>query len=198
MGKRIFDISFALIALLISMPLLLAVAVAVLVNLGRPIFFVQKRAGLHGRAFSLVKFRSMTSEVDESSRLRDDSERLTGFGRWLRSTSLDELPSFWNVLRGDMSVVGPRPLHVAYLSRYSRRQTKRHDVRPGVTGWAQVNGRNSITWGEKFELDVWYVENRSVLLDVAIILRTVKKVFLRDGVSNRESGTMPEFRGDNN
>jgi lipopolysaccharide/colanic/teichoic acid biosynthesis glycosyltransferase len=172
---------------------MMAVAVLVRVNLGQPVFFRQRRPGFKGRIFELVKFRTMRNDRDPGGRLLPDAERLTGFGRWLRATSLDELPEIWNVLRGEMSLVGPRPLLIEYLGRYSARQSRRHDVRPGLTGLAQVMGRNSLTWDEKFEWDVRYVETRSFWLDLLILGRTVKAVIFREGISASGEATMPEF-----
>ena len=194
--KRLFDLVAAGAALLALSSLLLMLAVMVAVKLGRPVLFRQQRPGLGGRPFELVKFRTMTSATDPQGRVLPDAERLTPFGRWLRSTSLDELPELWNVLTGDMSLVGPRPLLMAYLPRYSTRQARRHEVRPGLTGWAQVNGRNSLSWDEKFELDVWYVDNRSFGLDLKILWKTVLQVLRRVDVSADGHATMPEFLGD--
>ncbi len=164
-------------------------------KLGSPVFFSQMRPGLHGSPFKMVKFRTMTSERGPDGELLPDAERLTGFGRWLRATSLDELPELWNVLRGEMSLVGPRPLLMQYLHLYSPDQARRHEVRPGITGWAQVNGRNAISWEEKFKLDVWYVDHRSLWLDIKILWLTVKKVVVRDGISASGEATMQEFKG---
>ena len=185
----------ALVGVALFFPLFIIVAVLVLVRLGRPVFFYQVRPGKNSRPFEMVKFRTMLDARDSSGGLLSDSERLTKFGRFLRSTSLDELPELWNVLKGDMSLVGPRPLLVEYLPLYSERQSRRHEVRPGITGWAQVNGRNAISWDEKFELDVWYVDNQSIWLDVKILWLTVKKVIVRDGITAQGDVTMPIFRG---
>lgn len=176
-------------------PIFLVVAVLVRSNLGSPIFFRQNRPGLHGVVFEMVKFRSMKDTFDKKGMALPDSERLTSFGEKLRSLSLDELPGLWNVLKGDMSLVGPRPLLVEYLKLYSKDQARRHEVKPGITGWAQVNGRNAISWEEKFNLDVWYVDNQSLWLDMKIIWLTVKKVIVRDGISAEGESTMPKFRG---
>lgn len=193
--KRLFDVLAAASSLLIlALPLLL-LTLQVRRKLGSPVFFTQVRPGLHGRPFRMVKFRTMTDERDADGRLRPDVERLTPFGRWLRATSLDELPELWNVLKGDMSLVGPRPLLMEYLPLYSPEQARRHEVLPGVTGWAQVNGRNTISWEDKFELDVWYVDNRSLSLDIRILWFTVKKVLVRDGISAEGEATMPKFTG---
>ena len=194
--KRAFDAIVAGAALIALSPLLLILAAMVGVKLGCPVLFRQQRPGLGGRPFELVKFRTMTSATDPGGRVLPDAERLTPFGRWLRRTSLDELPELWNVLTGDMSLVGPRPLLMAYLPRYSTRQARRHEVRPGLTGWAQVNGRNSLSWDEKFELDVWYVDNRSFGLDVKILWKTILQVLRRADVSADGHATMPEFLGD--
>lgn len=174
---------------------MLIVAMLVRWQIGRPVFFVQERPGMHGCPFSMVKFRSMTNEVDAVGNLLPDSNRLNWFGRFLRSTSLDELPELWNVLRGEMSLVGPRPLLMEYLPLYSADQARRHEVRPGITGWAQVNGRNALSWSKKFQLDVWYVDNQSVWLDVKILAMTVLRVLRRDGIAADGQATMPRFRG---
>lgn len=193
--KRIFDIFFASIALtVLAIPLAL-VAVLVRFKLGSPIFFRQVRPGVHGHPFEMVKFRTMTEAVDFNGRMLADEARLTTFGRWLRATSLDELPELWNVLRGDMSLVGPRPLLMAYLPLYTSRQARRHEVRPGITGWAQVNGRNALSWQQKFELDVWYVDHRSVWLDIRILWMTLRSVIRREGISAAGEATMPAFTG---
>lgn len=194
--KRAFDIVVSALALVLLAPVFVAVAGLAAMLLGRPVLFRQNRPGLNGRIFRMVKFRSMTSETDANGRLLPDSARLTGFGKFLRSTSLDELPELWNVLKGDMSLVGPRPLLVEYLPLYSSRQARRHEVRPGITGWAQVNGRNALSWPEKFEYDVWYVDNRSMALDLRIIWLTIMRVARRDGISAAGEATMPRFSGD--
>jgi len=193
--KRIFDLIFALTAFLLLLPIMILLVLLVWPKLGYPVFFKQLRPGLKGRVFNIYKFRTMTNECDSNGILLPDSRRLTQFGRFLRSTSLDELPSLWSVLKGDMSLVGPRPLLVEYLPLYSERQSRRHEVRPGVTGWAQVNGRNAISWDEKFELDVWYVDNQSIWLDIKILWMTVKKVIARDGISQSNHVTMDKFKG---
>jgi lipopolysaccharide/colanic/teichoic acid biosynthesis glycosyltransferase len=193
--KRFFDLLFVSLGLLtLSLPLLV-LCWMVRSRLGSPIFFRQVRPGLYGRPFNMVKFRTMTDERGPEGQLLPDAMRLTPFGRWLRATSLDELPELWNVLKGDMSLVGPRPLLMEYLPLYTPEQARRHEVRPGVTGWAQVNGRNAISWHEKFELDVWYVENRSLWLDLRIVALTVARVFARDGISHAGDATMPKFTG---
>lgn len=193
--KRIFDFLAVIIASPVWLPLLLVLAILVRVKLGAPVFFRQKRPGRDERIFELVKFRTMTDERNATGALKPDAERLTTFGRWLRGTSLDELPELWNVLKGEMSLVGPRPLLVQYLERYSPEQRRRHAVPPGLTGWAQINGRNAISWEEKFALDVWYVDHRSLGLDVKILIRTVWQVVRRQGISAPGDATMPEFRG---
>ncbi|WP_047395543.1 sugar transferase [Chitinibacter sp. ZOR0017] len=193
--KRAFDFVFALCALVVLMPIIFVVAILVASKLGRPILFVQLRPGLRGRPIKIYKFRSMNNARDASGQLLSDAKRLTPFGLFLRRSSLDELPQLYNVLRGDLSLVGPRPLLMNYLPLYSLEQMRRHDVRPGITGWAQVNGRNAISWEEKFNLDVWYVDNRSMMLDLRIILLTIKKVIARDGISAEGEATMPPFTG---
>lgn len=195
--KRIFDLIVALFFLLVFSPLLLTIALLVRVKLGSPVLFCQERPGLQGDVFRLYKFRSMTDDRDTAGLLLPDSRRLTPFGRFLRSSSLDELPALWNVFKGEMSLVGPRPLLVEYLPLYSEEETRRHNVRPGITGWAQVNGRNAISWSEKFKFDVWYVDNQSFLLDLKILLLTVKKVFIREGISADGQATMEKFTGSN-
>ncbi len=193
--KRAFDIVGAGIALLLLSPVIAGTAIAVLVRLGRPIFFRQRRPGLQGRPFGMIKFRTMTNARGPDGELLPDSERLPRFGTFLRSTSLDELPELWNVLVGDMSLVGPRPLLIAYLDRYTPEQARRHAVRPGVTGWAQINGRNAIDWDEKFALDVWYVDNHTLRLDLRILLATLMQVIGRRNINSAEAATMPEFLG---
>ena len=198
MFKRFFDFGAALFCLLVlALPLLL-LALLVRTKLGSPVFFRQTRPGLHGKPFEMVKFRTMTDARDAQGELLPDSERLPPFGRFLRSSSLDELPELWNVLKGEMSLVGPRPLLMEYLPLYTPQQYRRHEVRPGVTGWAQVNGRNAISWEEKFALDVWYVENQSFWLDVKILFLTVKKVLVKDGISASGEATMTKFTGSKN
>jgi len=194
--KRLFDIMVASIALVILAPLLITLAAAVRIALGSPVLFRQLRPGFGGRSFQLLKFRTMRNAVDSTGAPLPDSERLTGFGRFLRATSLDELPELWNVVRGDMSLVGPRPLLVQYLDRYSPEQARRHEVRPGLTGWAQVNGRNAIDWPQKLAMDVWYVDNRSFWLDLRILARTIGQVLSRKGVNSESCATMPEFMGE--
>lgn len=193
--KRVFDLLAAAALLVLLSPLMLIVALAVYLKLGGPIFFRQLRPGLHGKPFTMIKFRTMRSAYDRGGRLLSDEERLTSFGRWLRSTSLDELPELLNVLGGDMSLVGPRPLLMHYLPLYTPEQMRRHDVRPGLTGWAQVNGRNALDWEEKFRLDTWYVDHHSLRLDILILFLTAKSVLGRRDVSHGDSVTMPEFKG---
>lgn len=193
--KRAFDVVLASAALVLLAPVLLFIALWVWRRLRRPMIFRHTRPGLHGRPFQLVKFRTMTDARDASGRLLPDEDRLTPFGRFLRSTSLDELPELINVLRGEMSLVGPRPLLMEYLELYTPQQARRHEVRPGMTGWAQVHGRNALSWEEKFALDVWYVDHRSLWLDVKILLATVAAVLRREGVTAEGSATMPRFRG---
>lgn len=181
--------------LVVFSPVLLGVVVALRWSIGSPVFFRQKRPGLHGRPFQMIKFRTMNNARDASGNLLPDEQRLTGLGRFLRKTSLDELPELWNILRGEMSLVGPRPLLMQYMNRYSPEQARRHDVKPGLTGWAQINGRNAISWEEKFRLDVWYVDNQSILLDLKILLLTIWKTVRREGISAADHATMPEFMG---
>lgn len=193
--KRLLDILLAALALLALSPILLVTAILVRVKLGSPVLFSQERPGKDEKIFRLYKFRSMTDKRDANGELLPDAERLTRFGKLLRATSLDELPELWNILKGDMSIVGPRPLLVKYLPLYNEEQKHRHDVRPGLTGWAQVHGRNAITWEEKFKFDVWYVENVSFWTDLKTVWLTVKKVFCREGISSETSATMEEFKG---
>jgi sugar transferase EpsL len=193
--KRLTDIALSSIGLLLLAPLILVLAVLVRVRLGSPVLFRQERPGLHGTPFTILKFRTMTDERDESGILLPDDQRLTRFGRFLRASSMDELPELWNVLRGDMSLVGPRPLLMEYLPLYTPEQARRNEVRPGITGWAQVNGRNALSWEEKFKLDVWYVDNQSLWLDLKILFLTVMKVLVREGISGEGHATMERFRG---
>ena len=195
MAKRVFDILVSIIFGCLLSPIIIIITIMILVNLGKPIFFCQERPGLKGRTFKIIKFRTMTNEVNTNDNLTDDTKHITKFGSWLRSSSLDELPELWNVFKGDMSLVGPRPLLVEYLPLYSQKQSRRHEVRPGITGWAQVNGRNIILWEEKFEMDVWYVDNKTFLLDLKILFLTVKKVFFREGINASLNATMPRFTG---
>lgn len=193
--KRVFDVVVSALALVLLAPVLLVVSVAVLIAMGRPVLFRQRRPGLHREPFVILKFRTMTSKRDSAGRLLPDAERLTRFGRFLRHTSLDELPEFFNVLKGDMSLVGPRPLLMRYLDRYSHEQNRRHDIRPGITGWTQVNGRNALDWDEKFALDLWYMDHRSLLFDVKILVLTVWKALKREGITRPGWATTEEFWG---
>ena len=193
--KRTLEFIFASLALLFLFPIFLIITIMVLLNMGTPILFEQSRPGLNGKTFKIYKFRTMTSKCDKNGNLLEDKERLSNFGSFLRSTSLDELPTLWNVVSGDMSFVGPRPLLIEYLPLYSKKQARRHEVKPGITGWAQVNGRNAINWSEKFELDIWYVENQSLSLDIKIIYLTLKKVIKRDGINHSNHVTMEKFKG---
>ncbi|MFK8985263.1 sugar transferase [Acinetobacter seifertii] len=195
MLKRLLDIVIASIALTLLSPLYFYVAYKVKKNLGSPVLFRQVRPGLHGKPFEMIKFRTMKDATDAQGNPLPDSERLTPFGKMLRSTSLDEMPELWNVIKGDMSIVGPRPLLMEYLPLYNKEQAKRHDVRPGMTGHAQVNGRNAISWEQKFKLDTWYVENRSLWLDFKIMLQTVKKVIAKDDINEAGEATMTKFTG---
>jgi lipopolysaccharide/colanic/teichoic acid biosynthesis glycosyltransferase len=194
--KRLMDIVCGAIGLISLSPLMLWIALKVRREMSPPALFVQERAGLKGKPFKLYKYRTMTDERDGDGALLPDERRLTDFGRWLRSTSLDELPQLWNVLMGDMSLVGPRPLLMEYVPLYSDAQRRRLDVKPGITGWAQINGRNSISWPEKFALDAWYVEHAGILLDIGIIMSTIKKIVAREGISAAGEATMPPFRGE--
>lgn len=191
--KRIFDTFAAISGLILLLPLFLLISVLVAVKLGRPVFFTQKRPGLNSKSFKMIKFRTMTNEKADNGELLPNEKRMTAFGSFLRSASLDELPELINVLKGDMSLVGPRPLLMDYLPYFSERQMKRHDVRPGITGWAQVNGRNAIGWDQKLELDAWYVENRTFWLDLKILFSTFLKVFKREGISHEGHVGMPRF-----
>lgn len=195
MIKRLLDIIIALCALIILSPLYLYVAYKVRKNLGSPVIFRQVRPGLHGKPFEMIKFRTMTDERDAQGNLLPNEDRLPKFGKMLRATSLDEMPELWNVIKGDMSIVGPRPLLMDYLPLYNEEQAKRHHVRPGMTGYAQVNGRNAISWEKKFELDTWYVENQSIWLDFKIMFQTVKKVLIKEGINQSEEVTMTRFLG---
>ncbi len=193
--KRVFDLLASVIGLLILAVPLALLAWQVRRKLGSPVLFTQVRPGLHGKPFRMVKFRTMTDAQDASGALLPDAERLTPFGRFLRASSLDELPELWNVLRGEMSLVGPRPLLMEYVPLYNEQQMRRHNVRPGITGWSQVNGRNAIGWDEKFALDVWYVDNQSMLLDIKILFMTVGSILRRDGINASENVPMPKFTG---
>jgi lipopolysaccharide/colanic/teichoic acid biosynthesis glycosyltransferase len=193
--KRLFDITVSLLLMCVMLLPLAALFFLIRSKLGSPVLFRQVRPGLYGRFFTMVKFRTMTDDRGPDGVLLDDAQRLTSFGRFLRASSLDELPELWNVLRGEMSLVGPRPLLVEYLPLYTAEQARRHDVRPGITGWAQVNGRNAISWEDKFALDVWYVDNQSLWLDIKILWMTVRKVLVRDGISAAGEATMSRFTG---
>lgn len=193
--KRIIDIFSSFIGIVCFLPIFIVVSYKIRKNLGRPIIFSQNRPGKNGKIFKMYKFRTMLDAKDKEGNILPDSERLTDFGKKLRSTSLDELPELFNVLKGDMSLVGPRPLLVEYLELYTKEQARRHDLRPGITGWAQVNGRNAISWDEKFRLDIEYVEKYSFLLDIKILLLTIKKVFVREGISQNGEATVEKFKG---
>ncbi len=197
MTKRLLDIVCASLGLLLFLPVLAAIACLVRVGVGSPVLFRQVRPGLHGRPFEMIKFRTMRDAQDAEGSPLPDAQRLTRLGGLLRSTSLDELPELWNVLKGDMSLVGPRPLLMEYLSLYTPEQFRRHEVRPGITGWAQVNGRNALSWDERFRMDVWYVDNRSLALDLKILFLTILKVFRREGISAAGEATMSRFTGSN-
>jgi len=194
-GKRLFDLALALPALVVFLPLMAVLALLVRWRLGSPVFFRQTRPGLHGQPFKLIKFRSMTDTRDAAGNLLPDADRLPRFGRFLRASSLDELPELWNVVKGEMSLVGPRPLLMEYLPLYSPEQARRHAVRPGITGWAQVNGRNALSWPEKFRLDVWYADHLSFWLDIRTIWLTIRQVVKRDGISAQGEATMRKFTG---
>lgn len=193
--KRFLDFSFSFLALFLFSPIFIYIAWKINKNLGTPVLFRQIRPGLNGKPFKMVKFRTMKDAVDPQGNLLPDSERMTPFGYKLRNSSLDELPELWNVLKGDMSLVGPRPLLMQYLPLYSKEQARRHDVRPGVTGWAQINGRNAISWEDKFALDLWYVDNKTLWLDIKILVLTVKKVFVKEGISAEGHVTIEPFTG---
>ncbi len=195
MTKRIFDVTVSAAALVVTAPVTVPVSFAILATMGRPILFRQERPGLHGRPFELVKFRTMAPPPPGEDFLKSDGQRITPLGKFLRETSIDEFPTFWNVLKGEMSIVGPRPLLMRYLGRYSPEQARRHDVKPGITGWSQINGRNALSWEEKFANDVYYVDNASFGLDLKIFLKTIGKVFEREGITNAGHATMPEFMG---
>lgn len=196
--KRFMDFIISFIALILLLPVIILTSLLIRYKLGSPILFFQDRPGLYGKTFKMMKFRTMLDYKDKQGNFLPDDERMTKFGTLLRSTSLDELPSLFNVLKGDMSLVGPRPLLVEYLPLYSAEQSRRHNVRPGITGWAQVNGRNAISWEQKFKFDVWYVDNHSLLLDIKILILTVKKVFFKEDISASNHATMPEFKGNKN
>ncbi len=193
--KRSFDLAFGLAGYLVLSPLLVIISMLVRMHMRSPVFFVQQRPGISGKPFNLYKFRTMKNDRDSYGRLLTDDQRLTRLGQWLRATSLDELPELINILKGDMSIVGPRPLLMQYLDRYNIEQARRHEVKPGLTGWAQINGRNAISWEEKFKLDVWYVDNQSIWLDLKIIALTIMSVLKREGISHQGEATMHEFMG---
>lgn len=195
--KRTIDLVASLVALLLLSPVFIVVALLILWKMGSPVMFRQMRPGLHGRPFQMIKFRTMRNAPTQDGSQLPDSERITRLGQFLRSSSIDELPELWNVIKGDMSLVGPRPLLMDYLPLYTREQMRRHDVLPGMTGWAQVNGRNAISWEEKFDLDVWYVDNSTVALDLKIVGLTIMKVIKREGISAEDDATMPKFRAPN-
>ena len=195
--KRLFDLCLVFLSLPLILPIYLLLIVLVLAKFNFPILFKQSRPGMNGKIFNIYKFRTMTNDRDKDGNLLSDEFRLTKFGKFLRSTSLDELPSLWNVLKGDMSLVGPRPLLTEYLDLYSTKQARRHEVKPGITGWAQVNGRNAISWNEKFDLDVWYVDNQSFKLDIIILWKTLSKVMKRSGINQGGEFTMAKFKGNN-
>jgi len=196
--KRMLDIILSVILLVFTMPIIFLLSIIIWLILGTPIFFRQERPGLNGNIFELIKFRSMSNKLDSSGNLSIDSERLNWFGKLLRSSSLDELPELWNVLKGDMSFVGPRPLLKEYLPLYNKDENRRHEVKPGITGWAQINGRNEISWEEKFKKDIWYVDNQSIWLDIKILFLTIKTMFLREGITTKDSEIMPTFKGNLN
>jgi len=195
LNKRIFDLFFALLLSILFLPLIILIIILVRFKLGSPVFFKQNRPGLHGKPFVLFKFRTMVTEYDGTGKLLPDEDRITHFGLFLRSTSLDELPTIFNVIKGEMSIVGPRPLLMEYLPLYNPEQSRRHEVRPGITGWAQVNGRNAITWEEKFKLDIWYIKHLSLWLDLRILVLTILKVLKREGINQTEHSTMERFMG---
>ena len=195
LGKRLLDLALAVFALIITLPIMTALAVLVRVSLGRPVVFLQERPGFRGKPFFICKFRTMTNATDKHGNLLPDAERITTLGRFLRNNSLDELPELFNVLKGDMSFVGPRPLLMQYLDRYTPEQERRHEVKPGITGWAQVNGRNTITWEDKFKFDVWYVDNTCFWLDLKIICMTIWKIVKREGISQPGHVTAEEYKG---
>ena len=195
MIKRSVDIVYSILGLMLFSPVLTLLAIIVKYKLGSPVLFKQQRPGLFGDPFTFYKFRTMRNELDKNGKLLEDKDRITSLGKVLRRASLDELPSLFNVLKGEMSLVGPRPLLVEYLPRYTQEQRRRHEVKPGITGWAQINGRNLLTWEEKFEYDVWYVENQSIWLDNKILMLTLKKVFIQEGINSQTSATMEKFKG---
>lgn len=193
--KRVIDVVFSVLILLLCMPIIFGVAIAIYSKMGKPIFFTQVRPGLNCAPFKMIKFRTMSNAVGPNCEPLADKLRLTKLGKFLRATSLDELPELWNVLKGDMSLVGPRPLLMEYLPLYNTNQARRHELRPGITGWAQINGRNALSWEKKFELDVWYVQNRSNILDLKVLLKTAFLVLARTGINSKGHSTMPKFDG---
>jgi len=193
--KRFLDLLYIFLSFPLTIFILILLTIMVLINMGRPVFYTQMRPGKNGQMFNVIKFRSMTNMKDSNGVICPDKERLTKFGNFLRSTSLDELPSLWNVFKGEMSIVGPRPLLQQYLPLYSKRQARRHEIKPGITGWAQINGRNAISWDEKLELDIWYVDNQSIWLDMKILCLTLKTVIMRKGISSDGHVTMDIFKG---
>jgi len=195
MTKRLFDFFVASMCIIVLIPLFFILYFLILWQIGHPVFFVQVRPGLQGKPFKLYKFRSMTNKKDAKGDLLSDAKRLNVFGHFLRASSLDELPTFWNIIKGDMSLVGPRPLLMEYLHLYNKNQKRRHEVKPGITGWAQVNGRNAISWKKKFDFDIWYVDHHTFWIDLKIIVLTVKKVFLREGITGVDQATMSKFTG---
>ncbi|QDD13385.1 sugar transferase [Candidatus Methylopumilus rimovensis] len=195
MTKRLFDFSFSFLALLLLLPILLIIFFLVFYNLGSPVIYRQLRPGLHEKLFYLYKFRSMTNLTNAKGKLLADEKRLNRFGKFLRASSLDELPALWNVMKGDMSLVGPRPLLMEYLPLYNKNQKRRHEVKPGITGWAQVNGRNSISWKKKFDFDIWYIDHHTCWLDLKIIVLTIKRIFLQEGIAEPGEVTMSKFKG---
>lgn len=197
MGKRIFDVLLASLLVILLMPMLLVIALFIRYYLGAPIFFRQARSGVHGKSFELIKFRTMKKLLDNQGELLPDRDRLTRFGNFLRGTSLDELPQLWNVIKGDMSLVGPRPLLIEYLPLYNSEQRRRLDIKPGITGLAQVKGRNALKWGKKFKLDLWYVDHHSLGLDLKILMLTIKKVWIREGIRDKENRPVEKFTGTN-
>ena len=193
--KRLFDLILSVTAIVLLTPIILIIAFVIFLKIGRPVIFIQGRTGLNEKPFQILKFRTMLTILDKNNELVSDKFRITSFGLFLRATSLDELPSLWNVVKGEMSIVGPRPLLIEYLPLYNHAQRKRHSVKPGLTGWAQINGRNNITWEQRFKLDIWYVENQTLILDLKIIWKTFNKVFNREGALANEEVTMPKFEG---
>lgn len=193
--KRLFDLILVIAGIIILSPIIITIGLLVYFIIGYPVLFRQTRPGIKGNRFVIYKFRTMTDDRDENDELLPDYDRLTGFGKFLRSTSLDELPELFNVLKDDMSIVGPRPLLVKYMDRYTQEQARRHEIKPGITGWAQVNGRNTLSWEEKFKLDVWYVDNKSLPLDLKIIILTIWKILKREGINQEGQATMEEFKG---